>query len=147
MKKLLVIGLGSIGRRHAKIFRNLGHEIYGVDSRNDRVKQAEQEIDIKLTSSNLDEMLKNYEFDASLICTPPNSHTEIALKLAKKSINIFVEKPLANNDSKLDKLSDLCDSNTKPDDDVRICPQKERCSKQQLNRPSMTTIFQKSISS
>jgi len=111
MKNILVIGLGSIGRRHAKVFRNLGHEIFGVDNREDRILQAKEEIDIKSTSSNIDEIIEKYKLDAALICTPPNSHTEIALKLAKNKINIFVEKPLANNESKLDELSNLCEIN------------------------------------
>ena len=111
MKKLLVIGLGSIGRRHAKIYRNLGHEIYGIDTRADRREQAQEEIDLKLVSNDLDDIIDNNEFDGALICTPPNSHTEIALKLAQKHINIFVEKPLANNDSKQDELSNLCAKN------------------------------------
>ena len=47
MDNVCIIGLGSIGRRHAKVLKQKGVEkIIGVDVRDDRIAQAKEETEI-----------------------------------------------------------------------------------------------------
>ncbi len=109
MKSILIVGLGSIGRRHAKIFSKFGHKVFGVDKRQDRLEQAKQELDIEEVSSDIDHLINNKSIDGAVISTPPHLHTDIGIKLANMGISLFTEKPLASNDVNLDILSKICE--------------------------------------
>jgi len=55
---LIVIGCGSIGRRHAKIFYKLGiKNIIAVDTNPDRLKQIQEDCKITKTYNNIDKAL------------------------------------------------------------------------------------------
>ena len=64
---VVIIGNGSIGKRHAKNLINLGLNVKTIDI---------DEIDV------VDEILKNNKFDFGLVCSPTNHHLEHTLKLA-----------------------------------------------------------------
>ena len=74
----IIIGNGSIGRRHFKNLRSLGLYVRAVDI---------DEID------EIDSILKNNHFDFGMVCTPNNLHLEHCLKLAEHGIHFFCEKP------------------------------------------------------
>jgi len=94
--RLGVIGLGFIGRLHARIVSELSNaELVAVS---DIDKATAEEIastfgckaytDFKL-------MCNNEELDAVCICTPDEFHLENAVYAAKKGLHILVEKPIA----------------------------------------------------
>jgi len=74
----IIIGNGSIGRRHFKNLRSLGLYVRAVDI---------DEID------EIDSILENNHFDFGMVCTPNNLHLEHCLKLAEHGIHFFCEKP------------------------------------------------------
>lgn len=87
--KFLVIGLGSIGTRHAKNLLALGHEVYGLEVDGRDITQ----ILPGLKGPSEDEIK---QADAFIIATPTFLHApqiEWALELGK---HVFVEKPIAN---------------------------------------------------
>mgnify|MGYP000264607241 CR=1 FL=1 len=103
--KFLVVGLGSIGKRHIKNLLKLKikkQDIFGFDPREDRIKEA-RDIGILNFVKNLDNVKKK-EFDGAFICSPTSMHIDHSIILAKKQINLFIEKPL---DSKLSRISIL----------------------------------------
>ena len=58
--RIIVIGLGSMGKRRIRLLKELGEkEIVGVDTNEERCLNAEKEFDIK-TSCSLDNLLKEY---------------------------------------------------------------------------------------
>jgi len=82
--KILLIGLGSAGKRHWQILKNLNE--YGWD-------------DIELHHFINWEIADNFSADVAFICPPTNLHVETAIKCAERGLHLFIEKPL---DCKLD---------------------------------------------
>lgn len=109
MTRLLIVGCGSIGRRHIRVFRELGVEFIGVaDLRQDRLDQAKSETDLDVLVQDYRSALDQHRYDAVVITTPPHIHTAIALDAAAAGCNLFIEKPLAVNRQDSDRLIALC---------------------------------------
>ena len=89
--KAIIIGGGSIGKRHSKNLNNLNVLTRIVDI---------DEID------NIDNILEE-GFDMGLVCSPNVKHIEHCLKLAQYSIPIFCEKPFYFSNEGLDELLTL----------------------------------------
>lgn len=89
--KAIIIGGGSIGKRHVENLHalNIMSRVVDVD-----------EI------ANIDSILKE-DFDIGLVCTPNIYHVEHCLKLAEYSIPIFCEKPFYIAKNEADKLLTL----------------------------------------
>jgi len=85
--KHIVVGLGSIGRRHAELLLEDGHEVVGVD--------ISPEIDFEFPVYNNLESINGSKFDMAWICTPSNLHSEDALKALSMGLHVFIEKPIA----------------------------------------------------
>ena len=101
--RLLVLGYGSIGRRHIANLRQLGvDEIVAVDPREDRRAEAEAQLGVSVART-LEDALDQAP-DAALVCTPPAMHVEHALAAARAGCDLFIEKPLANAFDGLDAL-------------------------------------------
>lgn len=106
MQSILIVGLGSIGRRHARVFRAAGlTDISGVDLRQDRLDQARQELGLESLGTSYQDMLASRHFDAVLITTPTAFHTPIALAAAQAGCHLFIEKPVADVDDGLEEVA------------------------------------------
>lgn len=108
--KFLVIGLGSIGKRHIKNLISLGikkENITGFDPRRDRVDEVKK-IGLSFFIEDLKKIKKKY-FDGAFICSPTSLHIKQAVILAEKGINLFIEKPLDNKLTNLNRLFFLKD--------------------------------------
>ncbi len=86
--KAIIIGGGSIGKRHARNLNNLNISTRIVDI---------DEI------HNIDNIL-NKGFDIGLVCTPNINHIEHCFKLAEHNLPIFCEKPFYSNTKGIDTL-------------------------------------------
>lgn len=89
--KAVIIGGGSIGKRHSKNLNDLGvlTRIIDVDEIN-----------------NIDTILSK-GFDLGLVCTPNTHHINHCYKLAKYNIPIFCEKPFYSNSKGVNDLLSL----------------------------------------
>jgi len=85
--KLVVVGLGSIGKRHSNNLKVLGHEVISCH-RNDNLKK----------------ILEKEKPDGVLVCNPTSMHLKPAMTAAEAGVNIFVEKPISHNLKGIDKL-------------------------------------------
>ena len=96
--KLLVIGLGSMGKRRVRLLKeyDASIEVIGLDKQEKRRKEAEEIYSIK-TYDNMEEI--NFsEIDGVLLCSSPLTHTELILNLNSKGIyNIFTELNIITN--------------------------------------------------
>jgi predicted dehydrogenase len=111
--KILIVGLGSIGKRHIKTMLKLGIKkncIVGFDVRKDRVEEANKNFGIKTLNTNFSK-IKEKEFNGAIICSPTSLHIKQSIYLAKKKINLFIEKPLCNNLNGIKKLQHLVKKN------------------------------------
>ena len=104
--KVLVVGGGSIGKRHIRNLLSIKFEnadIHCVEPRKDRVEELNK-LGIKCTFENLEEALEKNNYGFSILCSPTVFHIDQSIKLAKKKVNIFIEKPLSADLNKIDEL-------------------------------------------
>ncbi|MBM3702109.1 MAG: Gfo/Idh/MocA family oxidoreductase [Actinobacteria bacterium] len=99
----LVIGCGSIGQRHIKNLITMNYKVYGCEKDPLKARYVREKYGIEVFSD-LNKALKRI-YEGAFICTPTNLHIPIAIKVAKKGINLFIEKPLSNSIKEIDKLS------------------------------------------
>ena len=93
VKKILDVGYGSIGKRHVKnLLKNSKYEILILTKRkiNDN-----KETRVKYYDS-LTNVLKEKP-EIAFITNETSFHVQTAIKLAKKNIHLFIEKPLSNS--------------------------------------------------
>ena len=105
---LLVVGMGSIGRRHVRAFKAAGVDtIAGVDTRQDRLDQAHQELGLDDLGLDFRTMLEKGRYDAVVVAVPGAWHTPIAIAAAEAGCDLFIEKPLADKSDGLDRLEKI----------------------------------------
>ena len=108
MHSILIVGLGSIGRRHARVFKAAGIEkIAGADPRADRLAQAKDEIGLTDLGTDYREMLSKQSYDAVLVTLPTAYHTPVARATVEAGCQLFVEKPVAATNEGLDVVASL----------------------------------------
>lgn len=101
--KFLVIGCGSIGKRHIGNLKTLSvNDVIASDVRMDRCKEVEKAYGIK-TYVDIEEAL-DQKPDAVLIATPTSLHLTQALAAAKRGCHLFIEKPLSHSLDGVDEL-------------------------------------------
>lgn len=93
-KKLLIVGAGSIGERHAKAFRQMGVSVAIIDPQVDRAREVASRHGCSPCYRGLREAPLG-QFDAAVIATPADTHIPIARECAKAGLHLLVEKPLA----------------------------------------------------
>lgn len=87
--KLLVVGTGSIGKRHIKNLLDLGSEVLSFSYQSNA-----QELDPRVTRvSQLDVFLKS-DIDAVVIANRTDQHIDVALQAARAGKHLFLEKPM-----------------------------------------------------
>lgn len=99
----LVIGCGSIGQRHIRNLCNLGHKVSGCEVDSLCARRVSKIYGIEVFDS-LKKAL-NGKCDAAFICTPTSLHVPVAIEVAKRGINLFIEKPLSNTLERVNELS------------------------------------------
>lgn len=101
--KALVAGLGSIGRRHGRNLRALGHEIVGFDPVEERRATFAAEVEGAAVAATLDEALQS-GCDLAVIASPNVFHLEQSIRCAEAGLALFIEKPLATSMDGVDAL-------------------------------------------
>jgi glutamate-1-semialdehyde aminotransferase/predicted dehydrogenase len=97
LNKILIVGGGSIGKRHLENLLNLGEKDIVVVEPN--LRRAQIEIEKKYnvkTFKSLEDVFEDNEFNIAFICSPSIFHLDNALFCAKKDCDLFIEKPLSN---------------------------------------------------
>lgn len=77
--KFVIIGLGSIGKRHKKNLENLGHQVFPCHK-----------------EDNLRKIIIQENPKAVVICNPNSLHLKSATIAAQANRHIFIEKPLSH---------------------------------------------------
>lgn len=102
--RVLIIGCGSIGRRHARVLQQLGLANLAVCDPADGQRRAlQQELGIEEGYGDFKTALQ-HGFDAVFICSPPQWHLTQAAEAIEAGCDVFTEKPLAD---RLDGVDDL----------------------------------------
>ena len=97
---MLVIGYGSIGKRHVENLLKIPKtEVILFSKHKKSVKNV-------LTFSSLQKCISKNP-DVAIIANNTNSHIGIAMKLAKLGIDLFIEKPLSNSSKDIFSLNKI----------------------------------------
>lgn len=111
--KMAIIGAGTWGVNHAKIYR--AHpfaEITAIcDINREKVQAVANEIGIPNVYTDYQEMLKNCDCDAVAIVTPDFLHADITVACANAKKDILIEKPLATNRNDVFRMIDAIEKN------------------------------------
>jgi len=100
--KILIIGFGSIGKRHYNNLINLGFfNIYVFDP----ILNFDNS-DLKIIKKIDKEELK--QFEIVFICNPNNFHIKTAIQCVQANCHLFIEKPLSHNLEDLEELKKIC---------------------------------------
>jgi len=93
LNRILICGLGSIGRRHARIFNEL---IPGIDLSVYRSGHGKSCPELELMSNHFSDITTaiGWKPDAAVIATPAPFHQYQALMLARHGIPLLIEKPV-----------------------------------------------------
>jgi predicted dehydrogenase len=105
-EKILIIGAGSIGRRHAANLSMLGCSIAVHDVAREHLQTVCKENGYTAVFD-LPGALKTGDFLAAVICTPNNQHISSAMMAVEAGLDIFIEKPLSDS---MDGVGDLISS-------------------------------------
>ena len=112
---VLVVGYGSIGKRHIRNLLNLASvkeiNVYTKikDGLDDASKQKVTFIDASI--NDLASVTDQYKFDFAIIANETYKHIDTAIILAQRGIHLFIEKPLTHNYEKVVLLEEIIGKN------------------------------------
>lgn len=112
--KYLVIGAGSIGKRHMRNLISIGtkcEDISAVEIREDRRKEILDVLRIRKVYKSFSEALDADQYQAALVCTPTYLHIPTGIQLAQQGIHILMEKPLSHNLDRIEEFKAAVNSN------------------------------------
>lgn len=104
--KILVIGYGSIGKRHISNLKNLGVDnILAQDADKQRYAEVRKKFGLKVYEK-LSDCFQTH-IDVAVIAVPNSLHVPVAIECAKHKCHLFIEKPLSHNLDDLEELEHL----------------------------------------
>lgn len=106
LKRLLIVGLGSIGSRHARLARNLFPRVQIVALRHQSCQDS-QSMGVDHCVTSLADALK-FQPQAAVIANPATHHLEVALPLARAGVHLLIEKPISSSSLGITELIDVC---------------------------------------
>ncbi|MDO9086869.1 MAG: Gfo/Idh/MocA family oxidoreductase [Anaerolineaceae bacterium] len=96
--KAAVIGVGSMGRNHARVYWELPDvELVGVADTNQNTSETIANRYNTKVYADYRKMLDEQKPEAVAICVPTSLHLEIALDVIQRGIHVLVEKPISSS--------------------------------------------------
>lgn len=103
INKLGIIGLGSIGKRHLRLVKEIRPDIEVIVMRSGHGASCKEEkIATKIVSS-IDLIIAE-GIQAAIISSPATLHIEQSLDLAKAGIHLLIEKPISKTSDGINQL-------------------------------------------
>ncbi len=101
---ILIVGGGSIGRRHLQNLQDLGyHDIWVLKRRDDPTFASKYKVNV-ITSF---EQAKNLNIDCLFVATPTSLHIESLRFAVENNLHVFMEKPLIHTSEGLEQAKAL----------------------------------------
>jgi predicted dehydrogenase len=108
LKRVALVGLGSIGRRHLRLLKALRPDVEVVLVRSGRGRRWPEESLSKEFVNSIDEAIAR-GIDAAIISSPAPYHVKQAIQFIKEGIPLLIEKPLSHNMDDIQELKDASD--------------------------------------
>lgn len=113
VKRIVIVGLGSIGRRHLRLLRELHSDIEIILVRSGKGGNwSEERLATRIVDSI--EVALDSSPQMAIVSSPAHVHLEQALLFAEAGIHLLIEKPLSVSSKGIDKLLEIVKQN-------RIC--------------------------
>lgn len=101
--RILVVGCGSIGKRHLRNLKTLNAgELLAFDPSNERLSEAQEQSGAKPLKTLAEGLAAKP--DIVLIATPNSIHVEPALEAARAGCHLFIEKPISHTAAGINEL-------------------------------------------
>ncbi len=110
MMNVAVIGTGYWGKKHVEEYNQLGHHVTICDNDEKNVSSCKEKfsfVDVKT----LEQILDDSQIKCVSICTPNETHFNIAKKCLEFKKHVFLEKPIATNISDATSLQKISEKN------------------------------------
>lgn len=106
-----VIGVGSWGKNHARVFSELeqANLVAVADRDSERAKVLAKKFGA-YHYSDVDDLLRLEEIDAVTICTPTVTHADLALQAIEAGKHLLVEKPMTDTVRQAHRIIDAAKS-------------------------------------
>lgn len=108
--KILIAGLGSIGRRHFRNLVALGEKDL-VLYRTHKATLPDDELAGYPVETDLAEALKKHRPQAVVVANPTSLHLDVAIPAAEAGCAVLLEKPIAEDLSRVDELRRAAEKN------------------------------------
>ena len=96
-RRIVVVGLGAIGKRHARLLHERGDlQVEYVEPNPEFLAYAREHIGDLPTRASFDAALKTGP-DTILIATPPHLHASQAIQALNAGVDVFCEKPMCDD--------------------------------------------------
>lgn len=109
--EVLVVGYGSIGRRHVSNLLKLDSigkiSIYTSTREKETVHLDERIQLVDSPACSLEDISGHDKFDFAIIANETYKHIDTAIALAKKGTHLFIEKPLSHNLDRIEILKNI----------------------------------------
>lgn len=110
MTTVAVVGAGSMGRHHIRVYQELPNvELVGVVDQNLNVARSISQLYRVPAYSDYHEMLAREQPDAVSVVVPSREHFAVAEDLLQAGCHLLVEKPLTTTLDEAKRLIDLAD--------------------------------------
>lgn len=94
-RHLLILGAGSVGRRHLRNLTALGCTVSAMDPRSDRLDEAAGEVALAGRYATLQEALAAPGIDGVVVCSPPSYHVAQSIAALEQGLPVLLEKPVS----------------------------------------------------
>lgn len=105
-----VIGTGFVGRIHIETVRRLGNVTVEAVADPVSAMQTAESMNIPKYFSDYKEMIDTMSLDIVHICTPNNTHFEIAMYALEHGVNVLCEKPMTTTVEEAEILAEKANS-------------------------------------
>lgn len=104
--QVAVVGAGSFGRNHLRVYRDLPHADLKavVDSDAETRERLAAEYGIAAFDSVEALLASNLALDAASVCVPTVHHAAVAQQLLRAGIDVLIEKPIASTLDEADAI-------------------------------------------
>jgi predicted dehydrogenase len=111
LDRVLIVGAGSVGKRHAANFQKLGYYISCVDPVESRVRELGEVADISSSYGSIEAAIASESlFAGAVICSPTKYHIAQAKLALESGINVLLEKPVGKTAKEAESLFPLYSS-------------------------------------
>jgi len=111
IKTVLVVGLGSAGRRHVGIIKELFPDINIVVLRHRQCDKNDIDaLGLYKCVTSIDKAIETNP-QAAIIANPATKHIGVAEKLAHNGIHLLIEKPISDSSMGVQALINICNQN------------------------------------